>query len=35
MPILEADEDDEAMDLFEDNVGTPDFVRFVQAIVKL
>ena len=33
--ILEADEDDEAMDLFEDNVDTPDFVRFVQAIVKL
>ena len=27
--------DDDAMDMFEDNVGTPDFIRFVQAIVKL
>ena len=28
-------DDDDAMDMFEDNVGTPDFIRFVQAIVKL
>ena len=27
--------DDDAMDMFEDNVGTPDFIRFVQAIIKL
>lgn len=34
--VLEEDEDnDEALDLFEDNVGTPDFIRFVQAIIKL
>lgn len=28
-------EDEEAMDLFEDNVDTADFIRFVQAIIKL
>ena len=28
-------DDDDAMDMFEDNVGTPDFIRFVQAIIKL
>ena len=32
-PILE--EEDDAFDLFEDNVDTPDFIRFVQAIIKL
>ena len=31
---LLADEED-ALDMFEDNVNTPDFIKFVQAIVKL
>ena len=28
-------DDDDATDMFEDNVGTPDFIKFVKAIVKL
>lgn len=32
---LEGEDVDEAKDMFEDNVGTPDFIRFVQAIIKL
>lgn len=28
-------DDEDAADMFEDNVGTPDFIRFVQAIIKL
>ena len=31
----ECEDADDAKDMFEDNVSTPDFIRFVQAIVKL
>jgi hypothetical protein len=35
MPLFEEADDEDGKEMFEDNVGTPDFVRFVQAIIKL
>ena len=37
MPRCEGlfDDDEEGAEFFEDNIGTPEFIKFIQAIVKL